>query len=145
MEPRSNPYIDPRLEIRWIPEIAGRGVFAKEHIVEGTILEKAALVIYPAKIMDMAIYLLQAEGMRSHEFKLDQYVVEWDGDQCAVPLGWAAIYNHSDNNNCRFASFDKEDLLAIIAIRDIAAGEQCCVTYGPTWFDKKGYIKKVDF
>jgi len=141
---KNNPYIDSRVEIRWIPEINGRGIFAREFIPAQTIIEKAPLVIFPKKLMEMAIWMLQADGMRSHEFKLDQYTVDWS-DQGAVPLGWAAIYNHSDTNNCEFHGFYEDELLGIIALRDIKAGEQCCVTYGSSWFAEKGYVKKVDF
>lgn len=144
MKGKSNPYIDSRVEIRWIPEINGRGIFAREDIPAQTFIEKAPLVIYPKKLMEMAIWMLQADGMRSEEFGLDQYAVDWS-DQCAVPLGWAAIYNHADTNNCEFFGFYEDDLLGIVTLRDIKEGEQCCVSYGSDWFAKKGYIKKVDF
>ncbi len=144
IQQNETPYIDRRLEVRWIPEISGRGIFAKNAISAGSIIERAPLIIYPKKLMNMGIYMLRAEGMNDDEFILDQYALRWNED-AAIPLGWAAIYNHSDHNNCRFANDGKSTLLHIITLRGIEAGEQCCVSYGPDWFTQKSYIKKIDF
>lgn len=139
------PYIDSRLEIRWIPEIEGRGVFTKKDIKAGEIIEIAPLIIFPRKIMEMSIWLLQAEGVASKDFVLDQYGLTWSNDMTAIPLGWAAVYNHRDTNNCRFMAYEEEKLLGVKALQDIQANEQCCVSYGPDWFREKGWITKIEF
>ncbi len=92
----------------------------------------------------MAIWMLQAEGMPNPDFILDQYAITWK-ENPAIPLGWAAVYNHSDNNNCQFLAYTDTELIGIITLREIKKGEQCCVSYGEEWFKKKGWIKKVEF
>ncbi len=142
---KSKVFIDPRLEVLWIPEISGRGVFANADVPEGTVVETASVVVYPERIMAMAIWLLQAEGMKSCDFVLDQYTAKWFDDGVALPLGWAAVYNHSDRNNCQFVADRESRTISILSLRPIAAGEQCTVSYGADWFAQKGYVKKVDF
>ena len=142
---KSSIYIDSRLEVLWIPEISGRGVFARQSIQAGTVVETAPVVVYPEQIMAMAIWLLQAEGMKSSDFVLDQYTAKWFEDGVALPLGWTAVYNHSDRNNCQFLADRESRTISILTLRDVAAGEQCTVSYGADWFAQKGYVKKVDF
>ena len=141
----NRPFIDSRLEIQWVPEISGWGVFATTDIPVGTIIERAPLIVYPAKISDMTFWLLQAEGVMSEDMILDRYLLRWKGSASAVPLGWSGLYNHSDQNNATFQNCGEEDLIEIRTTKQILAGEQCLVSYGDQWFKDKGYLKKVDF
>jgi hypothetical protein len=140
-------FIDPRLEVKWVPEVNGRGVFAKEDIPVNTVIERAPILHIPQRIINMGYWFCQAEGIPSESFVIDQYMIDWGNDIAGMPLGWAGIYNHSDNNNSRLSEWDSVDrsVVGVITIRDIQAGEQVTVTYGETFFRQKGYVKKVDF
>lgn len=141
----NRPFIDSRLEIQWVPEISGWGVFAIADIPVNTIIERAPLIVYPAKISDMTFWLLQAEGVMSEDMILDRYLLKWKDGASAVPLGWSGLYNHSDQNNAAFQHCGEDKLIEIQTIEPILAGEQCSVSYGDKWFKDKGYLKKIDF
>lgn len=147
MQKRLSPFIDTRLEIRWIDEIGGRGVFAREDIPTGVLLERAPLIIMPKSLIHIGMWFLQAEGMPDTEFVLDQYSLEWGPDSIALPLGWAGIYNHSDANNARFCYWSEEDpsIIGVITQAEILAGSQITVSYGANWFKAKPYVTKVNF
>jgi SET domain-containing protein len=60
-------------------------------------------------------------------------------------LGWASIYNHSDNPNVKFIADYELNLIGIQATRNIDANSQILVSYGEHWFNQKPYVKKVEF
>lgn len=140
-----SPFIDERLELRQVPEINGWGVFTKNAITEGAIIEIAPVVVYSRHLMELAIWSCQAEGIPNSELRLDQYTVNWGADG-ALPLGWVGLYNHKDDNNCQFIADYGLNLIGIKTIKPISADEQLFVSYGEHWFNQKaGYIKKYPF
>lgn len=115
------PFIDIRLHIAPVG-VLGNGVFAKESIKAQTFIEIAPVVVFsPESPVDD---------------ELMKYVVAWD-DRLAVGLGWTMMYNHSDENNCAFSTNHSQRLLAIVTLRDVEAGEQLTVDYGPNWFSSR--------
>ena len=138
------PYIDKRLELRLVPEISGWGVFATEFIAEGKIIELAPIILMPKKLIDVAIWACQAEGISNKDLMLDQYCIKWKEDM-ACPLGWVGLYNHSDNNNANFIGNFESNLIGIQTIKDLNPGQQVLVYYSSDWFTEKGYINKVEF
>lgn len=118
------PFIDPRLKIGWNDRI-GFGIFAEKPIAKGEFVEMAPVVF--------------ADNMPDGD--LARYVILWEG-KIALPLGWTMLYNHSDENSCEMATNFQDRLLAIVSKRDIRAGEQLTVNYGPDWFSSRG-IEKV--
>jgi uncharacterized protein len=121
------PFIDPRLEAKWIDGV-GHAIFSKGSIPSQTFVEMAPVVIFDPKDL--------AKG------ELVNYVLSW-GDQMAVGLGWTMVYNHCDENNCEFSVNHHEALLAIMTIREISAGEQLTVNYGPDWFSSRNLEKRL--
>ena len=118
------PFLDRRLKMAW-DERMGHGVFSTDHIRSGEYLE-----ITPVIVID---------HMPSDE-NLAKYVVAWAG-KFAVPLGWTMLYNHSDKNCCEYSINIYDRLFAIVSVRDIVAGEQLTVNYGPNWFSSRGMEK----
>lgn len=115
------PFIDARLFIGWRDGL-GHCVFTNGAIENQTFLEMTpAIVFTPPEKTD--------ENLMS-------YVIAWEG-KLAVGLGWTMLYNHSDENNCVFSVNHENRLIAIVAIRDIDAGEQLTVNYGPDWFPSR--------
>jgi SET domain-containing protein len=107
------------IEIKWAGK-KGRGVFARTEIKKGTVIERVPVVAFPV-----------AEIYGSpRQSKLAQYAFNWKGDTVAIALGYGSLYNHSIRPNAEFYS---EGRLAqiFLAIRDIAAGEEITVYYGP--------------
>jgi SET domain-containing protein len=55
--------------------------------------------------------------------------------RAAVVLGFASLFNHSPDPNCKFTRYIDAMALDVIALRDIAAGEELTFNYGMTlWF-----------
>lgn len=118
------------IEVRKIPA-KGRGVFATQFIAEGTIFERAPVLVMPAKDFDGA----QEETVLSH------YMFEWGKNTVAVALGFGSLYNHSYSPNARYEDVSRQ-MKNYVAIRDIQAGEEVTINYNgdasstePVWFD----------
>lgn len=140
----NKPFIDSRLEIRAITEISGWGIFSREQIYAGEIIEISTVVVYPRKLMEVAIWACQAECIPDEELKIDQYSINWQA-QGAIMLGWASVYNHSDKPNVKFIADYKLNLVGVQAVKNIEANSQILVSYGEHWFSQKTYIKEVKF
>jgi len=138
------PFIDSRLETKYMPEINGWGVFANNNIEANVLIEVAPVIVYPSSPVNLAFSICQAQGISIENFQIDQYVLEWQGN-FGLMLGWTAVYNHSDNNNVRFLADFKNSFMTIETLREINAGEQVLVSYGEDWWKKKPYVKKVNY
>lgn len=104
---------------RWLG--AGRGVFAKERIPNGTCIEKCPVVaLHDPK-----------ERMHLRKTGLVNYYFLW-GDKREYPaicLGWGSIYNHSFSPNARYEKVMEEGRMDFYALRDIEVGEEIVVNY----------------
>jgi SET domain-containing protein len=56
--------------------------------------------------------------------------------RAAVALGFASLLNHSGDPNCRIVRHIEALAIDVIALHDIAAGEELRIDYGMTlWFE----------
>lgn len=115
--------------------LMGRGVFTSEDIKAGTVVE-----ISPVIVMGESARPLLDQTL------LHDYIFEWGHDhtQCAMALGYVALYNHSGHSNCEYEMDYDEGTISVLAVRDIAAGEELFVNYNgnwnddrPVWFEKR--------
>lgn len=118
------PFIDKRLHIKSTD--LGYGIFTNDFIESGTFVEMAPVIICSEPLVDQNIF---------------KYVLAWDNNNLAIPLGWTGLYNHSDNNSCEFSTNWQYGLLAVITLRDIKKDEQLTVSYGSEWFSSRGLEK----
>ena len=107
--------------------IGGRGVFAKQDIVKGEVLETAP-------------YIIIKENNCTCE--LTNYKFSHDKGENLVCLGYGAMYNHSRKPNLKYRYSNNElpNCLDFVAIRDIRKDEELFITYGRKWWrgrDKK--------
>ena len=113
----------------------GRGVFTREDIEAGTIVEVAPVIVMTAaerKLLDQTL--------------LHDYIFEWgeQSDQCCMALGYVPVYNHSYQSNCEY-EMDFENLQILIrSVKPVKAGEELYINYNgewndntPVWFDAK--------
>ena len=123
---RSN--LSNRLQIRNDP-IKGRGIFARQPIAAGALIEAAPVIIVPADqcpLLDRTI--------------LHDYYFHWDGDpdgegRGAVALGLVALCNHSRRPNARVRRNLAQDTLDLVALSPIPAGDEVTIDYNcPLWF-----------
>lgn len=99
----------------------GRGVFATRAIQAGEIVELCPTL----EVEDDA-----ASGrLRDYVFSAN------DDDTIAIlPLGYGALYNHSDDANCEHIEHGP-GVIAYVATRDVPAGEELTINYGAGWWD----------
>ena len=146
----NKPFILNCLYIEDIPQINGWGVFTYETIPADTNIELSPIFTYPQKLITIAMYMAQGDGMGIDDIVLDQYGMSWPDDsdepKTAVMLGYLSIYNHSGNNNSDFFCDFENRLIGVKTLRDINVGEQLTVNYGPYWIaSKKDRINIIDF
>jgi SET domain-containing protein len=108
------------VEMRRSP-VHGRGMFACDHISKGTIIERAPLIPF-----DRQTDLTDTSFIKRYDIRYK--------DKYAVMLGYASIYNHSDNNNAIWDFETDDDVIYIKAIRDISPEEEVFVNYGPNYW-----------
>jgi uncharacterized protein len=106
----------------------GRGVFTSGPIAAGTLIELAPVIVMRAE-----------DRLHLDKTPLHDYIFEWGKklDQCAMALGFVAMYNHSYKANCQYGMYFKQQSISIIAVRDIEAGEELFINYNGTWDDEK--------
>jgi uncharacterized protein len=99
----------------------GRGVIARERILEETIVSRSPVVLVP---------------LRS-KHPIDDFVFDWDEKNDALALGPASFFNHSDEPNCAVARDYGNKSILIYTMRDIEPGEELAIDYGEVWFEVK--------
>jgi SET domain-containing protein len=102
----------------------GRGVFAARAIAAGETLE-----LCPT----LEVGEDDASGL------LADYVFgsAQDDHGVVLPLGYGMLYNHSAEPNTEYVE-EEPGVIAFLATKPIAAGEECVIDYGPEWWDTRG-------
>ena len=125
------PVPNHRAEIRTSPG-RGRGIFAREAIARGTLIEAAPVIILPVSdcpSLDSTVVY--------------HYYFHWDGDpdgvgRGAIGLGLVTLCNHSRRPLARVDRNYLQETLDLIAIADIEAGQEVTIDYGCTlWFNPR--------
>ena len=109
----------------------GRGVFAREFIPDGTVIERVPVLVIPSEqVLD------SLPGSVVHD-----YVFHWGRGTVALALGFGSIYNHSYKPNARYDDVGRMTKI-FTALKDIEAGQEITVNYNghedddsPLWFD----------
>lgn len=113
----------------------GRGVFTKEDIAAGVIVEESPVIVMTA-----------GEEELLNKTKLYNYIFEWGEkkDLCCLALGYVALYNHSFQSNCEYEMDFAAKKISVKTVREIKAGEELFINYNgdwnnadPLWFDAK--------
>lgn len=112
--------ISPPTSIRVGETSLGRGVIAAADIAAGETIE-----VCP--ILEL--------GQGDAEDVLADYVVALDTEPegAVLLLGYGSLYNSSEDPNAEYV-IEADDAYAIVALRDIAAGEQVTISYGEEWW-----------
>ena len=126
-----------KVEIRNSP-IHGWGVFAKTVIFKGEVIEECPIYRlhghddWTPSLFDnyKFVYPCGTSGNNVQEFVL--------------PLGWGAVYNHSNNPNAFWkARFDNDRVYQWVALRDIYTDEEVFTYYGDeSYFESLKYNPK---
>lgn len=126
--------IKPYLYIQKTKE-KGRGVFTKEPIPAGTLIEVSPVLV-----------LSNSDTSVVDKTKLHNYIFLWGvrETRSCIALGFCSIYNHAYNPNCEYEMDFDAETMAIKTRRDIKKGEELSINYNgdvedqsEVWFDVK--------
>jgi uncharacterized protein len=106
----------------------GRGVYTRNSIPEGEIIEVAPVIVMNAQ-----------DRIHLDKTLLHDYIFEWgeERNQCCMALGLVPIYNHSYQANCEYDMYFNKETITVKAIRDIKAGEELYINYNGDWNNEK--------
>jgi hypothetical protein len=110
-------WLSPKLESRPLPEKGYMGVFAREPVAAGELLVMWTGHLVPADRLDAVDPLLRSRSVQVEE---DLYLVP----ERAEP---GDFFNHSCSPNAGISG-----QIALVALRDIAPGEEICYDYAMT-------------
>jgi SET domain-containing protein len=112
-------------------ETKGRGVFAAQDYAQGEVIEKAAVIVIPKQQVKLIAKTV-----------LTNYYFGWHGESGAIALGVVSLFNHSYHPNAFYVKKFAEQVIEVIAYRDIREGQEITVNYNgrvddlsPVWFD----------
>jgi len=105
--------------------VAGKGVFAREDIREGELVEECGVFPFPNT--------LRIDRFWDHQ-------MAWTDDHDVMAAGYAVMYNHSESPNICIERYVDENMMRVFAKRDIKAGEElfCHYCCEPWWEKKSG-------
>lgn len=113
--------------------IHGKGVFAKEKIGKGEIIEVCPVLIF-----------LKEELACLDKTSIYNYYFQWKKIRGALALGYGSLYNHSYSPNAKYEKDEKQEQIIFTAIKDIQIGEEIIVNYNgdpslkdTLWFDAR--------
>lgn len=106
----------------------GRGVFCLYPILKGTTIEESPVLVMSA-----------ADRIHLDQTPLKDYIFEWGEDHlsCCTAWGYLSMYNHSYNSNAEYFMDFETRTMSIVAVRDIAIGEEITTNYNGDWNDEK--------
>jgi hypothetical protein len=96
----------------------GYGMFALEDIKAGEIIEEAPVLSQPTPFLSDYTFM--------------------SGDKYVLPLGNIALYNHSEDASCKHSLDTSGEVMTLTATKDIKAGSELSISYGPHWFSARG-------
>lgn len=110
---------------------SGKGVFASREIKKGEVIEVA-----PVLVLDFTDFIdTRWNLLFEYYFWMDDYV--------ALGLGFASMYNHSKDPNCKYELDRVNKTITFTATKDIKKDEEICFNYKgsansktPLWFER---------
>jgi uncharacterized protein len=128
------PILEPLHNVEYIQnniyldksDIGGRGVFAKEDIRKGDIIEIAPI------ILEELDNILSGSTIMNYVFFTDE-----DEDEYAIAFGYGSMYNHQRENNA-YWTIDRDSLsITFKALKDIPKGSEVFVSYGDNYWSSR--------
>lgn len=109
-------------------EDRGRGVFTRERIPAGTVIEISPVIV-----------MQQQDREHLDKTLLHDYIFEWgkEKDQCCMALGLIPIYNHSYKSNCEYFMDFEDSSIFVKTVRVVEKGEELTINYNGDWNDPK--------
>jgi hypothetical protein len=122
-------------------EKRGRAMFASRKFLKGELIERAPVIPINERYWPFAEKTI-----------LSDYAFDWGehDEHAAIALGYVSIYNHSYTPNAQLEELLDELMMEVVAIRDIAVGEEITINYNgdpasqdQLWFAERNSSPKV--
>lgn len=112
------------IEIRKSP-IHGFGVFAKQRIEKGQVVEVSPFIFF--------------DGDKDQMFgQGNDYLFYYSPLRSVLVLLHGSIFNHSDKPNVDYGRFDKKTMtVTFFASETIEADQECFISYGKTYWKSR--------
>jgi SET domain-containing protein len=129
-------YRNPKIEVR-NSKLHGVGVFAKKTIKKNEVLEEDPFI------------LLKGDWHKLPRL-LQEYIFGWTKDmpdyksKAALVFGTGAIYNSSPKPNAEWLTETRKKRFVYYATKNIKAGEEIMIDYGPEYWDSRTKKYKKD-
>lgn len=116
-EERSPSYLSPKLAPLLRPDLGGQGIIARLPVSAGEVL-----AIWSGEVFSSAAFALLSDDLRRRSLQIEE-------DAFLVPtsLGAADFFNHCCEPNAGISG-----QIVLVALRDIAVGEEVCYDYATT-------------
>ena len=123
-----------KIEIRKSP-IHGWGVFAKENISSGEILEESYFLIIPMNYNESSSIFID------YRFNYPRSNSKYQ----VIPFGFCCVYNHSDSPNAMWETDEDNEIFTFFSIKDIKKDEEILTYYGGSnyWQDGRTNTKII--
>lgn len=119
------------LKLKFISSKKGRGLFAKEDIQKGRIIDVANVVLIPNndyKQIDKTLLYNYCFEWKNPKYKLE--------NKMALVMSICQFANHSYNPNVKYEYKYRNDTIKFKSIRKICKGEELTINYNGTPLDK---------
>lgn len=115
--------------------IHGWGVFAKEDLFSGEILEESPFIIVPMSPGETSSLFLDYR----FNYPRNNWIYQ------TIPFGFSCIYNHSNDPNATWETDEENKLFIFSTIKDIKKDDEICTYYGDSnyWNDGRTHTKVV--
>lgn len=107
--------------------VHGRGVFAKNKILKGSLIEQAPVVFLSHN---------EKEALRFTKLFHYYFLLGEVEKQAAFCFGYASFYNHSPQANAFYTFSKKKNTINIYAYQTIEAGDEVTINYNGKPADK---------
>ncbi|KAH8928408.1 cytidine deaminase-like protein [Atractiella rhizophila] len=115
---RVNPLASRVLEV---PK-KGRGVFARQALKKGTVVELAPVLVFSKDAY---------QKMKADDNLLKDYVFSWGKmGEMALSLGLGSLFNHDTSPNVTYELLREKKVIRYTTCKDVEKGEELCIFYG---------------
>lgn len=129
--------INSLIEVKYISSKKGKGLFAKQKIKKGKIIDISHVVLIPNndyKLIDNTVVSNYCFCWENPKYKSEY--------KMALAMSICQFMNHSYTPNVRYEYQYKNDSIKFIAIKNISKGEELTMNYNgtvddrsPVWFE----------
>jgi uncharacterized protein len=145
--PIVDKYYHKSMEVKFISENKGHGVFLLEHVPKHTIVEVAPVIVYHKDIHTQGRELARFGGCGTHHVHvIESYAFDFDFQRgmCCISMGYGGMYNHS-YNPALVVKKQKSPIKALIftSLRDLEPGDELTHAYS-RWDDGLPFEPEIE-